>query len=194
MTGKAEGPELVALIARLRETPPEYLLKPRVEVDTAALYCDLVDLSGGIAAADAQAIRDAIDAAAGASPNLGGLVQMAAWLLADPWFQRRGTLSAATPGALCVRFVEMAKLVRLADAFGDEERREEFVRVFLDALALLPKGESEARAKDRLDAIDSAARAAVADAARKAYLRAQEVAREVARAASEAAAAKTSRE
>ena len=189
---KEEGPELVLLMARQRATPPEYLLKARVEVDTAALYCDLIEEAGG--AAEPQSVRDDLLVATTANPNLGQLVQLAAWLLRDAWFRGEGKRLAEAPCKLCTRLVRFARLVRCADVMSDEERREEFVRLVLDALQLRPQGETDVKAHDRLDALDSVARATIAEDSKKAYERAKAVARQVADAAAEAAAAKTSRE
>ncbi|MCR9141924.1 MAG: hypothetical protein NXI24_06700 [bacterium] len=81
-----------------------------------------------------------------------------------------------------------------ANFVSDAERREELVRLLLDALALQPAGEKPAESRDRLQTLDSVERERVIAASRAAQKRAQELREAMARKRAEEAASKMTRE
>ncbi len=127
----------------------------------------------------------------------GGFALLFAWLLADPWFNRNAgrkvsqkrvwytfiTLSVAHGGESSV-----------AEWHGDPKRREEIVRSMLATLELLPEGETEAQADDRLTRVSSAQRKRLLAAAREAEARAELVREALAAKAAQEAADKYTRE
>jgi hypothetical protein len=83
-----EGPVLEALTHRLAECPPEFLAEPRIAahglIRTPAVVSDLLALLNG-APLDEFAAR-CFTGTRKEQRNLLRLVQVAAWLLGDPWF------------------------------------------------------------------------------------------------------------
>jgi hypothetical protein len=126
-----------------------------------------------------------------------GFALLFAWLLADPWFHRNArtkvsqkrvwytftTLSVAHGGESSA-----------AEWHADPKRREEIVRSMLATLELLPEGETEAQADDRLTRVSSAQRKRLLAAAREAEARAELVRKALAAKAAQEAADKYTRE
>jgi hypothetical protein len=77
---------------------------------------------------------------------------------------------------------------------GDPKRREEIVRSLLAVLELIPEGETEAQADDRLTRVSSAQRKRLLAAAREAEARAEVVREALAAKAAQEAADKYTRE
>ena len=175
----APGPPIEALTRRLIDTPGDFLADP----GDVAVPAVVGDLFGAPLAADQVA-----ELRAGERTWL-RCVLVASWLLAG--------LPADPPAAW--RF--MAEDLRVlsghvpADALVDDpDHREELARRALRALDLLPAGETEAQAADRLSALDSVERARVLEATRAAERRAAEVRAAMHAQAAAEAAAKASRE
>ncbi len=181
-----EGPPLEALTRRLTETPPEFLADT---TDTLAVVNDLLRMHG------ATSLSPGLDGlVAHGSPeaqNRGKLARIFAWLFADAWFSAAGI--DVLPAILSAS-AELAALVPAQKAVASPDRREELARLALSKLELLPQGESEALAKDRLVALSTAERARVLAASRAAEERARKIREELARKAAQEAADKASRE
>lgn len=182
------GPPLEALLRRLAECPADFLAAPRIGakagVHVDAVVGDLVrDLGGG------PLSEAAATAFVGGDANRLRILLVASWLLHDDWFLSRGRFAAAASDFLAHGLEELAHLVAAERFVSDPDRREELARRTLAALDLLPQGEGDAQARDRLAALDSAERSRVISASREAERRAREV-REAMRkkAAAEAAA------
>lgn len=76
----------------------------------------------------------------------------------------------------------------------DEERREELIRLTLDALKLIPAGETERQAKDRLLMVSSAEQARVLAASKAAFERDEKIRRALAEQRARESADKYTRE
>lgn len=189
------GPPLERLTRRLIDTPREFLDPPRTgsggQVVVAALVADLVAMHGGRATLRELApFRPEADA----TPAFLTLVAVAAWWLAD-----EALLAGPLPQAKLVSLLvgPVGDLAREAQAtrYVDEpDRREEFTRVLLDRLGLVPEGETAAQAQDRLASVSSLERRRLLEASRAAEERARAIREALARKAAEESADKWSRE
>lgn len=105
------------------------------------------------------------------------LALIASWLLHDP--SLAGVDAALLLRLLGERLPALAEVAVPRLFVEDPERREELVRLCLDALGLVPEGETRAQAEDRLATLDSVRRHALLRAARERELarRAEELAR-----------------
>lgn len=191
----AEGPLLESLTRRLAETPPDFLAEPAVgsagTVHTAAVVSDLlVDLGG----APLDTARAAAFTGRKAKSAQLRLVQIAAWLLGDPWFASAGGFAEDAEKLLAEGLGALASLIDPARFVSDPDRREELARVVLRGLGLRPAGETVAAAADRLATLDTVERRRVIAEAKAAEKRARKVREEMARKAAAEAAARYSPE
>lgn len=189
------GGDVAALVRRLSETPEEFLLAPRVgrtgAIDVAAIAGDVLwDVEGR---RPEPAFLLGLDETRAERTNLQRLRAITAWLFHDVSL-RRAELAPAMRTFLERGLGELAGLVDATSFVREPERREELVRRALAALGLVPEGETEAQARDRLSSLDSVERRRVIEAARQAEERARKVREEMARKAAAEAAAKVSRE
>lgn len=183
------GPQLDALLHRLAECPPDFLLAPG-EIDVVALACDHFRALG--VAIPAAPARRELAAVTGEACSLPAIVL---WLMRDEWFLARPELAEATWRLLhSPAMTNLAKLVRPEALIHDPDRREELVRLCLQGLNLIPAGETAAQAADRLTTLDSVERDRVIRRTREAEARAREVREAMARRRAEEAAARYSRE
>jgi hypothetical protein len=197
MTGVATlALEVAALNRRLVDTPEDFTAEPvvagRGALNVAALVSDLMVAFGasGLDTERAAAFRPPDTAP---SRNWLRCVAVATWLLHDRF------ILAAAPVAGAWEFLtaglqDMAACVPARDLVTDPDRREELARRCLQALGLLPAGETAAQAADRLATLDSVERVRVLAATREAELRAAEVRKAMQAQAAAEAAAKASRE
>lgn len=189
------GPPLERVMRRLAETPEDFLAEPLIgetgQVVTAALVADLFHALGHqIAAADLTGFA----ATSSMDRNRLMLVAIAVWLLADDWVATAASDRAALAGLLGERVTDLAGAGK-ADAFvNDAERREELARTVLAALGLVPAGETEAQANDRLSAVSAAERRRLLRASRDAEERARAIREALIRKAAEESADKYTRE
>ncbi|HZZ79328.1 MAG TPA: hypothetical protein VFE62_12470 [Gemmataceae bacterium] len=183
------GPPLARLLHRLAECPPDFLL-PVGDIDVVALACDhLRALDVSIPGAKERRT------VASLSNEMRRLVPIVLWLLRDDWFLIRPELAKPTWALLHSEALsKLAKLVRVEAIVGDPDRREELVRICLNALDLVPEGESSVQAADRLTTLDSVERERVIRETRKAEARAREIREAMAKKRAEEAAARYSRE
>ena len=191
----AEGPLLESLTRRLAETPPDFLAEPVVgsagTVHTAAVVSDLlVDLGG----APLDTARAAAFTGRKVKPAQLRLVQIAAWLLADPWFASAGGFAGDAEKLLAGGLEALASLIDPTRFVSEPDRREELARVVLRGLGLRPAGETVAAAADRLATLDTVERRRVIAEAKAAEERARKVREEMARKAAAEAAARYSPE
>jgi hypothetical protein len=193
------------LTHRLAQAPPSVLDKPRIVslepgiVSTAAVVSDLLLELGG-----SMLSQESCDAFLrhfrSGSHNLLQVAQVACYLCHDRWLSELATKGPVTdiPSKLTDFLVDgLADLAKLAKApyfLEDPEGREEMARLVLSALGLLPEGETEAQARDRLAALDSVERARLTEKTREAQKRAREIREAMARKAAEEAASKMTRE
>lgn len=187
------GPPLEALTHRLAECPSEFLALPRLRdqdgVHVTAVVSDLlVDLGG-------RGLDPADDTFEGGPDERNWLqtVLIACWLLHDEWFRAR-ELWSDLHTLLAHDLIELSRDVQAPQFVADPDRREELVRWCLRSLKLLPAGETQAQAEDRLTTISTAERLRVIKEAQAAEARAREIREAMARRAAEEAAAHYARE
>lgn len=188
------GPPLERLMRRIAETPGEFLAEPRIggtgTVVTSALVGDLLRSAG--VPAD-RSVLDRFSTQRPAERNRLMLAAVVVWLLADDWVSH-----APTPGAMTDLLgdtVTELAATALAQAFvEDAERREELARTALAVLNLLPEGEDERQAADRLSSVSATERQRLISASRAAEERARLVREALIRKAAEESADKYTRE
>lgn len=188
------GPPLSPLLRRLLDTPGDFLVEPRVEgkggftgeLHVDALVNDTLRWLGGppLNAAQGAALRRGASAA---EKNALKLASVACWLLSDPTFKGQRALAEPARRLLLEDLRALAGVIRPGDCVTDPDRREELARLSLAKLGLHPEGETATVARDRLKALDSAERLALAKAAAAAEKRAREIREAAAKAAAEAA-------
>lgn len=187
------GPPIEALTHRLAECPAEFLVQPRLPgqdgVYVTAVVSDLLlDLGGGGLSPEDRSFE-----AGPEHRNWLQTVLVACWLLHDPWFRER-SMWAPVHRLLVHGLQDVAQHVQASLFVSDPDRREELVRTCLRALELLPAGETQAQAEDRLTTISTAERLRVIREAQAAEQRAREIREAMARKAAEEAAAHYARE
>jgi hypothetical protein len=192
----SNGPSLDALQRRLLDTPPDFLDPPcrdkRGELHVAAVVNDVLSLHGAVMPAALLATLSG--ELKGVTDNQLSVSAVLAWLLADPSWQRYPRQAAA----LRVLFDEVAPALAVeakAERYVfDPDRREELARTTIARLGLLPEGETEAQAADRLASVSSVERRRLLDASRAAEERARAIREALARKAAEESADKWTRE
>lgn len=205
MTANRTGPSITYLTHRLAQAPPSVLDRPRIVspeseiVSTAGVVSDLLlELGGSMLSPEGCAaffrhFRTR-------NINLLQIVQVACYLCFDRWLSELAAkdqgsdLPGRLAGFLANGFDELAKLAKASYFLEDPEGREEMARLMLAAMGLLPEGESEAQARDRLAALDSVERARLTERTREVQRRAREIREAMARKAAEEAASKMTRE
>lgn len=205
MTANRTGPSITYLTHRLAQAPPSVLDKPRLvstepeAVSTAAVVSDLL-LELGRPMLTPEGCDAFLRHFRSGSHNLLQTVQVACYLCHDRWLSELAakdpgpSLTGKLMGFLANGLDGLAKLTKAPYFLEDPEGREEMARLVLAALGLLPEGETEAQAKDRLTALDSVERARLTERTREAQRRAREIREAMARKAAEEAASKMTRE
>jgi hypothetical protein len=186
------GPPLERVMRRLAETPDDFLAEPRIgpigELVTAALVGDLFHALG-----HAPTTHDVIPIDLRDRNRL-QLTAVAVWLLADDWVVAAAPDRTTLAACLGERIPDLAASGRADRFIGDVERREEFARTLIAALGLVPAGESEAQALDRLSAVSVVERRRLLRASQEAEERARAVREALIRKAAEESADKYTRE
>ena len=192
-----EGPLLESLTRRLSETPPDFLLEPRIgkqgAVNVAAVVNDMLVALGHDALMQTDA-RVFISNDAKSDRNRLQVTLVACWLLYDEWFRTHAPDVERALSFLQDDVRAMSAVTNAQKFVTDPDRREELARVALNAFGLRPQGETETQAQDRLTTLNAAERERVIQAARVAEQRAQAVRAAMAKKAAEEAAAKAYRE
>lgn len=192
----AVGPSIDRLARRLSECPADFSRDPLIGgrgiVHTHAVVNDLIsDLDGtALYSADLQAFRKT----SADSRNFLQIVLAACWLLEDDWFKKEKRFAVPAFKWLKNGLVEVSKLVSAELFITDPDRREELARACLKALALIPEGESEETAEDRLRSLDSVARDRIAKETAKEEERARKLREAMAAKEAAESAAKSGRE
>lgn len=194
MSHKA-GPPLELLLHRLVDTPPDFLDAPRSRqggrVATAALVSDLVALHGGrVTLRDLAPFLPGTDADA----NRLRLVAIAVWWLSASALSELQLERTQLIRTLNDTINELASAAVAERYVQESDRREEFVRVLLDRLGLIPEGETLAQAQDRLSSVSSLERRRLLEASRAAEARARAIREALARKAASESADKWTRE
>jgi hypothetical protein len=191
-----QGPVIEALTRRLAECPRDFLEEPvlggRGKIFVDAVVSDLVmDLGGSpLSRQGAENFKSGDKK----QRNRLRLVLVAAWLLHDDAFREAGVYAKPAYEFLRSGLKELAGVVS-ADLFvTDPDRREELARLCLEALDLLPGGETKAQAADRLKTLGSVERQKVIEETRAAEKRARELRAAMEKKRAEEAAAKATHE
>lgn len=174
---KYEGPLLEHLTHRLAECPSDFLDEPiigsRGTINVEAVVSDLVmDLGGEmLSERGGTPFRTSVKN----RRNFLRLVLITSWLFHDEWFRAAGSYARDAYGFLKKELEETAQIVN-ADLFvTDPDRREELVRLCLNALNLRPKGETTIQSADRLKTLSSVERSKVLAETRAAEAHARKV-------------------
>lgn len=185
-------PDLERLLRRVAECPPVCLTAPR-RGDADGVHVDAVVHDVLVRLGEAPPPAALAPFGPRGEEKVQRLALLAAWLLADPWFAGRD-LAAPAREWLLEELPPLAGPLAPERIVADGDRREEFVRLVLQGLALRPQGETAAQAEDRLAALDSAGRAGLMRALRGKLARARELRRKMAEDAAREAAARAGRE
>ncbi|MFA6959074.1 MAG: hypothetical protein WC538_24640 [Thermoanaerobaculia bacterium] len=164
------GPPIELLTRRLAETPTEFLSPVLASdpgaVNLAAIVSDLIADLGG-EPLPAESAKQFVARAKERDDEL-RLVLIASWLLHERWFIDQARFAPRALAFLSNGLGAVAKVVKPAKFVSDPDRREELARMCLAALDLLPAGESENVARDRLTTLSSVERQRVLAETRKA--------------------------
>jgi hypothetical protein len=185
----SEGPDINLLHHRLTDFPREWL--DRVESDGFiaiihdAVYCRNPDLK----AADLEPFRHPPGQC-----DWYRLSLLIAYFIADDSFTGTRLSVASLVALLTDTAQELASAGPTAIYIDDVDRREEFIRVVLNAIGLRPAGESENQAEDRLQAASSQERLKVLHAARAAEERSRKLREKLAEKKAQESADKMMRE
>jgi hypothetical protein len=196
------GPPVEQLTRRLAECPEEFLLEPRLagsdagRVDVAAVVADLLAALGALTPEAGLSQRE-VKVWSGTNPGDRSLLRLtlvAAWLCHDRALRELGGLGGAMRRWLLEGLPPLAAVVAAELFVSDGDRREELARALLDALGLLPAGETRAQSADRLRALSSVERVRVIEATRAQQQRARELREQMASERARQAAARYSSE
>jgi hypothetical protein len=195
-SGKKDGPVLESLTHRLAQCPREFLYKPKIgkngRIRVDAVVSDLFRAMAGTFPDPKQcAIFRQTD---GKSKNWLRLVLLSCWLLHDGWFLERPEMAPAALEFLRKQLQRLSEVSGAESFVWEPERREELARYCLSRLGLLPGGETDKQAADRLDALDSVERVRVMIEAKKAEEHARKVREAMEERKAREAAAKVMRE
>jgi hypothetical protein len=164
------GPPIELLTRRLAETPSEFLspvlTTDKGAVNLAAVVSDLLVDLGGEALTPADSKR--FESREKGRDDVLRLVLVATWLFHERWFVERARFAPGARAFLEEGLSQLAKIVKPAKFVSDPDRREELARLCLSALGLVPAGESETIARDRLTTLSSVERQRVLAETRKA--------------------------
>jgi hypothetical protein len=186
------GPDLESLLHRLADAPGEFLqiaIGKGSGSDLLAIVCDA--LRAMSPDQPPELAKNRLAAIVSGSAARQKLVSLVCWLLHHDWFLARPKLTPAIWKLLASdRLTRLAGLAAPESFVNDPDRREELVRICLDALGLRPKGETAAQAADQLTTLDSVERDRVLRLAAVAEKRAREVREAMARAQAQDAASR----
>lgn len=107
-------------------------------------------------------------------------IQVSCWFFSYEAFHRQPGLLAGITTFMLRKLPELADYVDTRQWIEDEDRNEEFVRAALDCCGIMPDGESEIEAADRLDALSTIKRQQVLKESSEAFERMMEIRRKMA--------------
>jgi hypothetical protein len=181
-----EGPPIEELTRHLAECPQSFLAEPiqpngSGEVHVAAVVSDLMRMMGGgpLSQKAVESLSYSSTDRLAKERNRLRLSLVVSWLASNSHLV--GKCSASKLLKLFLQGLDdLAKLVPTDSFVSDPERREELSRLLLDAVGLIPQGENENEAENRLDALSTVKREAVVKAAKAAEQRARKLREELA--------------
>ena len=184
------------LTRRLAECPIDFLEAPKQgslgKIVVDAVVTDLLLDCGGTILSNKE--RKPFTQRGANNRNYLRQVLVTCWLFHAPCFTKLGNLADEMKSFLLSGLNDLSRLVSADLLVQDADRREELVRLCLAALKILPKGENNEQAADRLRALDSVERERVISETRAQQERAREIREAMARKKAQEAAARYSRE
>lgn len=186
---RAEGPPLELLLRRLSDCPPEFIETCATKDGGSQLAAIIADHCRSFGQEHLTQERLVWLEALGHKPvdrpaamRYWGVLSVATWLIHDSTFLSRPDLIESGWKWLTGESLRiLSELVRPDKLLSDPDRREELVRVCLEAHALIPFGESLAQSRNRLNTLDSVERQRILQATAEAERRAREVREAMAR-------------
>lgn len=171
------APQLDRLLHRLADCPGEFF-QPGLQVDVAAIVCDVLRSAPRSAAPELETAR--LELLRRRREEARSLICLAAWLLHDAELLQCGA-TKLWDVFLAEDWEPLAKLIRAEKFTSDPDRREEFARLCLAMLGLQAAGESAAQFNDRLSTLSSVGRERILRETAKAERRAREIREAMAR-------------
>lgn len=174
--------DLYLLLSHLKNCPEVFFEKSQFHqgsIHTEALIADCFRLVSGNLLLDSSAIPDRDEVSRLGERSLTA-IHISCWFFSHRAFSRQPRLLAGIRNFMFHRLTELASYVDARQWVEDEDRNEEFVRVALDCCELVPDGESEIEAADRLDALSTVKRQAVLKESSEAFERMMEIRRKMA--------------
>lgn len=186
---RAEGPPLELLLRRISDCPPEFLETCSSKDGGSQLAAIIADHYRSFGSE--QLTQERLQwletlyhkpSDRPAAVRYWGVLSVATWLIHDSTFLSRTDLIESGWKWLTGESLRLlSELVRPEKLLTDPDRREELVRVCLEAHALMPYGETIAQSRDRLNTLDSVERQRILQATAEAERRAREVREAMAR-------------
>ena len=182
-----KGPPIEELTRHLAECPESFLAEPLQPngtgtVHVAAVVSDLISMMGGEPLTSRQVKLFSYRS----KKNLATDRKRLRMALVGCWLLYNSSVRELTEPQDALRFLEeelpeLASLLPSEQVVTDPERREEFSRLLLRTLDILPDGEGEKEAENRFEALSTIKRDAVVRAAQEAEKRARKLREELAR-------------
>jgi hypothetical protein len=150
--------DIPALLFHLKNCPDDFfkrsVLVKRGDVDTNALLLDMYrKVSGSFTVRDSDLPRQRATAE---SENHLIIVQIGCWFFSHSSFAGESDILTGIEGFLVEVLPQLVPYIKsYSEWIHEEDRAEEFIRLALASCELLPKGEGEAEAADRLDALST---------------------------------------
>jgi hypothetical protein len=182
-----EGPAIEELTRHLAECPRIFLAEPvqpngNGEVHVQAVVADLMRALGQAVVAEEKLRKFKYGSVKTVpkSRNRLRVLLIGCWLASHPEL-REHLLAEEAFRWLESGLDELAGLVKAESLVSDPERREELSRILMSVAQVLPRGETEKEAENRLDSLDTVKRDSVVRQAQAAQERARELREEMAR-------------
>jgi len=195
------GPPLSSLMRRIAETPGEFMQDPLMKnkpkksggINVTAVVSDLLFDSGGNFLSPGDRTRFQLSYSE-ENRNYLQVVLILCHLYHDDWFLKEKLGGPILKFFLSKKLKNLSMIVKPGLFINDQERREELARLALFELDLIPEGESEEGALDRLMTLDSIEKKRIIEKSREAQERARKLREALVQKEAEEAASKMSRE
>lgn len=194
-----KGPTFGYIDLRISEIPPIFLDVPKIIDGFTATSIILSDLLYDLQGRPLSRIEiDKFFNPIKSDINYLKIIQIICYILNDEWFRNYFKSNREKidrlKSFLFTDLAEYSKINKAERFVYDGEGREELTRLLFKSLALIPEGETEKEAKDRLISIDSIERKKVIELSKQSQKRIKELREALERKEAEEAASKMSRE
>lgn len=194
-----KGPSISYIDLRLSEIPPIFIDKPEIIDGFTTTSIILSDLLYEIEGRPLSRIEtDKFFNPIKSDINHLKIIQIICYILNDNWFRNYFKSNKnkinSIKSFLFTYLTEYSKINKAERFVYDGEGREELSRLLFKSLSLIPEGETENEAKDRLVSIDSIERKKVIELSKQSQKRIKELREALERKEAEEAASKMSRE